>query len=101
MSDFNFAAPGAKSNILSGTSNAGRPFGVNAGSFADSSRETLEADMAVAAEGIAQALTRIEERQAQSEAFITAHGAQVLDGHTQVGTIPPSLAGDHQGPRSV
>jgi hypothetical protein len=94
MSDFNFATPGAKSNILSGTSNAGRPFGVNAGSFADSSRETLEADMAVAAEGIVQALTRVTARQAQSATFMYASGEAANNGFS-VDVEPPSIGGPH------
>jgi len=87
MSDFTFAAPGPKSDILSGTNGgAGRPFGVNAGSWVDSSRDTLEADMAVIAAGVAPALDRQAQYQAQSASFIVKHGAEVLPGHNDVGT---------------
>jgi hypothetical protein len=67
-------------------SSAGRPFGVNAGSFVDASRDTLAADTAAAAAQIGPALARQAEFQANAALFIAQHGAQVLNGHTEVGT---------------
>jgi hypothetical protein len=79
------------------SSSAGRPFGVNAGSFADASIESVNAAAAAAAEGIAQAMARVTERQAASAAFMAQHGAEVVNGHTPVGTIPPVLNGADNG----
>ena len=76
-------------------SGAGRPFGMNAGSYADSSIETLTTDGSVTAAGVAAAMVRVSERLAQSAKFIDEHGAAVLDGHDQVGTVPPSIGGPH------
>jgi len=70
-------------------SSAGRPFGMNAGSFADASIETLVVDVANAAEGIAPANVRVAERQAASAQFLQQHGAEVIYGHMQVGVGSP------------
>ena len=73
---------------------SGRPFGMNAGSYADASIETLTADGSVTAAGVAAAMLRIAERQAQSATFIQEHGADVVDGHAQVISVaPPSIGG--------
>ena len=66
------------------SSAAGRPFGMNAGSFADASRETLDADAAAVAAEIAPALARQAQWQAQAAAFVAAHGAGA--GQHDVGT---------------
>lgn len=73
---------------------AGRPFGLNAGSFADSSYDTLAADTAAAAAAMPDVLARVAARQVQSAQFIADHGHEVVDGHTPiVEMIPPVLAG--------
>ena len=79
------------------SSAAGRPFGLFAGTFADSSIETLAVDAANAAEGIAQAMARVADRQATSAQFMVQHGAEVINGHVQVGVVPPSLNGADNG----
>jgi hypothetical protein len=70
---------------------------MNAGSFADASIETLAVDAMNAAEGVAQAMVRVTERQAASAAFISQHGAEVVNGHSPVGTVPPVLNGADNG----
>jgi hypothetical protein len=47
------------------------------------------ADAAAVAAQIPVTLNRVDERQAQSAAFITEWGASVLDGHTVVDDVPP------------
>jgi hypothetical protein len=53
------------------------------------SKPGMAAQRAAAAEGITQAMARVTERQAASAAFMAQHGAEVINGHTPVGTIPP------------
>lgn len=54
------------------------------GSYFDAS--TTSADAAAIAAEVAPALGRNAQFQAQSATFITAHGAQVVAGHNDVGT---------------
>ena len=70
---------------------SGRSFGMNAGSYADASFETLTADGSLTAAGVAAAMARVADRQVQAAAFINASGAQA-GGH-DVGDVSASLGG--------
>jgi hypothetical protein len=59
----------------------------NANHFVGSS--SLEDDQAAIAEALVAGMVRIEARQAQSAQFIVEHGADVVDGHSQVGIPLP------------
>jgi hypothetical protein len=63
------------------------------GSYVDSAAEAMSADMAATVVEVSAAVAINADRQAQSAAFIAAHGAAVNGGHSPVGDVPPSLGG--------
>jgi hypothetical protein len=60
----------------------------NANQYVGSS--ALDADEVSVAANLADAMARVEERQAQSAQFIVEYGAAVVDGHSPVGSVPPT-----------
>jgi len=64
------------------------------GSFVNANEAGVAADIETMASQIAGVIARVQQRQAESAAFVAQWGAQVLNGHTQVGDmVPPVLAG--------
>jgi predicted trehalose synthase len=67
---------------------------VMSGSYIDAAGPTIAADAAETAAGVAEATAWTAQSQADTAGFINAHGAAVTAGHSDVGVLLPSIAGN-------